>query len=181
MLQHAPAPRIVRNVGQALRQRLQQTRFEGATHEATLNLLVAAGHVRERMERALAGHDLTPAQYNVLRILRGAPSPGYPRCEIARRLIERAPDLTRMIDRLERRGLVERTRSSADRRHSLTRITRRGIDLVESLRPALDDVHAQLSARLTKRETHELSRLLEKLYAESAPEARPSRPALNSR
>jgi DNA-binding MarR family transcriptional regulator len=80
-------------------------------------------------------------------------------------MIERAPDLTRMIDRLERRGLVERARSDRDRRHSITRITRRGLDLIERAAPATASLHRVLSRRLERGELAELSRLCEKLYA----------------
>lgn len=151
-------------MGEALKRRLQQARFEHPVQEALLNLLVAAGHVRERMDRLVAGHDITPGQYNVLRILKGAHPRGYARCEIARRMVERAPDLTRMIDRLQKRGLVERGRSDGDRRQSITRITRKGMELVDALRPTVAVLHRELGARLTRRESAELSRLLEKVY-----------------
>src|SRR5881296_821737 len=126
----------------ALRQRLIQDRFEGPVHEAVLNLLVASASLQE------------------------AHPAGHARCEIARRMIERAPDLTRMIDRLQRRGLVERARSDQDRRHSITRITRGGLELVERMAPAVAALHRTVSRRLTRPEAVTLSRLCEKLYAE---------------
>ena len=153
-------------MGDALRRRLLQNRFEGPAHMAVLNLLLAAGFVEDRHARLLAEHEVTPGQYNVLRILKGAHPQGHPRCEIARRLIQRAPDLTRMIDRLERRGLVERARSDRDRRQSITRITRKGIELVERMAPAAGALTQVVLQRLSRQETAELSRLCEKLYAE---------------
>lgn len=150
----------------ALGRRLLQDRFDSPVQAAVLNLLVAAGHVQEQSARLFGRHDLTPAQYNVLRILKGAHPGGHARCEIARRLIERAPDLTRMIDRLERRGLVERTGSDQDRRHSITRITRRGLGLVERVAPSVAELHRTVSRRLTPPEAATLSRLCERLYAE---------------
>jgi DNA-binding MarR family transcriptional regulator len=152
-------------MGTALARRLVQSRFDSPVQMATLNLLVAASYLQENTERLLAEHDLSPAQYNVLRILKGVHPEGHPRCEIARRMIERAPDLTRMIDRLERRGLVERERSDHDRRHSITRITRRGLELVQRTAPATAALHGLLTRRLTRGELAELSRLCEKLYA----------------
>jgi DNA-binding MarR family transcriptional regulator len=152
-------------MGKALSERLEQTRFEGPVHEALLNVLVAAGFLNEQGARIFAEHDLSPAQYNVLRILKGAHPEGYARCDIARRMIERAPDLTRMIDRLERRGLVERARSDQDRRRSVTRISRRGMELVEKMAPAVAAYHRLVSRRLTAAEAGTLSRLCEKLYA----------------
>ncbi len=150
----------------ALHERLQQDRFEGPAHRAALNLLVAAGFLQERLARRFEEFELTPAQYNVLRILKGAHPEGHPRCEIARRMIERAPDLTRMIDRLERRGLVERARSGQDRRHSITRITSAGLALVERMAPAAADLHDTIARRLTRPEVAALSRLCEKLHAQ---------------
>lgn len=155
-------------MGETLRKRLAQTRFESPVHEAVLNLLVAAGFVRERLARPLAAHELSPAQYNVLRILRGTHPEGYPRCEIGRRMLERAPDVTRLIDRLERRGLVERARSERDRRLSVTRITRKGLDMVERLKPGVDDASRVFGERLSARDARELSRICESLYDESA-------------
>src|SRR5215470_9090161 len=110
-------------MGEALKKRLKQARFEDSVQEAMLNLLVAASHIRERTEQMCLRHNITSAQYNVLRILRGAHPEGYPRCEIATRMVEKAPDVTRLIDRLQQQGLVERVRSEEDRRHSLTKIT----------------------------------------------------------
>lgn len=152
-------------MGEVLRNRLKQTRFDGPIHEAVLNLMVAAGQVRERMDRVCAEHDITHAQYNVLRILSGAHPNGYPRCDVATRMVERAPDVTRLIDRLARRGLVERGRSAQDRRLSVTRITRKGIELLDRMRPAVNAVHAEIGSRLSHRDGRELSRILEGLYA----------------
>jgi len=151
-------------VGEILKARLRQARFDGPAHEALLNLLVAAAHVRQRVDELCEPYHLTRAQYNALRILRGAHPDGYPRGEIASRLIERAPDVTRLIDRLERQGLVERIRTSADRRLSLTRITRAGLDLLKRLDPHVRALHRDVEARLSPAEVRELSRLLEQLY-----------------
>src|SRR5438874_9294707 len=108
-------------MGKELQRRLVQQRFESPFAEAVLNVLVAASHARDQFDRTYGEHGVSHGQYNVLRILRGVHPEGYPRCEIARRMIERAPDLTRLIDRLERRGLVERARSEEERRDSIAR------------------------------------------------------------
>jgi DNA-binding MarR family transcriptional regulator len=157
-------------MGDALRRRIRQERFESPVQEAMLNLMVAAEHLRERMDRLCAEFDLSPSQYNVLRILRGAPE-GHPRCEIARRMIDRAPDVTRLVDRLERRGLVERDRSAADRRLSLTRITPAGLALLERMRPRLDEEHRHLAERISHADQRELSRLCEQIYDGEGAEA----------
>jgi len=141
-----------------------QSRFESPVHEAVLNMLVAAGHLRDRIDRGCEQHEITHGQYNVLRILRGAPPDGYARCDIAKRLIERAPDVTRLTDRLERQGLVERTNSTRDRRLSVTHITRKGLRLLDEMQPALDETFRGLAALITPRDALELSRICEALY-----------------
>ncbi len=81
-------------------------------------------------------------------------------------MIERAPDVTRLVDRLEKRGLVERDRSAADRRLSLTRITSAGIDLLARLAPRLTALESHLAERLSLRDRRELSRICEGIYGE---------------
>jgi len=153
-------------VGDVLRQRIKQARFDSPAQEAMLNLLVAAGHVRQVVDQLCEAHAITQAQYNALRILRGARPDGYPRGEIACRLIDRAPDVTRLIDRLERRGLVERARVADDRRLSITRITRAGLDLLRRMDPGIREVQRRFASRLTARDVKELSRICERLYGE---------------
>jgi DNA-binding MarR family transcriptional regulator len=153
-------------VGEALKRRIKQARFDSPAQEAMLNLLVAAGHVRQLVDHACAAADITHGQYNALRILRAAHPNGYPRCEIAARMVERAPDVTRLIDRLERRGLVERARTVEDRRLSITRITRAGLDVLRRLDPHVFDIQRRLSSRIAARDLRELSRLCEDIYRE---------------
>lgn len=155
-------------MGDALRRRIKQAKFESPVQEAMLNLLVAAGHIRQMTDEVCAEHGITSGQYNALRILRGAHPDGYPRCEIAARMVERAPDVTRLIDRLERRGLVERARTPRDRRLSITRITRAGLDLLKRLDPRIADIQRRFAARMTAKDLRELSRLCEQVYDETA-------------
>ncbi|HXG65053.1 MAG TPA: MarR family transcriptional regulator [Blastocatellia bacterium] len=153
-------------MGEALKQRLKQTRFESTLQEALLNLMVAAGHVRDRVERVCEEHGITHGQYNVLRILKGVYPEGHARCDIASRMIERAPDVTRLIDRLEDQGLVERDRSDKDRRLSITRITPKGLDLLEKMRPQIEAVHQYFGERISLSDRRELSRICEGLYSQ---------------
>ena len=152
-------------MGEGLKQRLQQERFRSPQHEAMLNVLVAAAHLRDQTDRALEDRGLTGPQYNVLRILRGAKAEGLARVEIARRMIARSPDLTRLIDRLVRRSLVERVRPERDRRQSRARITRKGLQLLTDLEPGVNALDREIGRRLTATEAKLLSRLCEKLYA----------------
>ena len=153
-------------MGEALKRRVKQERFDSPAHEAMLNLMVAADHVRERVDRVCSEYGITHGQYNVLRILKGVSPEGHPRCEIAGRMLERAPDVTRLVDRLETQGLVERDRSEEDRRLSITRITPKGLDLLLQMQPRLEEVHRYFSERVSRRDCRELSRICEGIYAE---------------
>src|SRR5688572_22623095 len=93
---------------------------------ALVAMLVTAGVLERELDAACQEEGITHDQYNVLRILRGAPSEGHPRGEISSRMINRAPDVTRMIDRLSRRGLVARGWHPENRRLSMTTITKEG-------------------------------------------------------
>jgi DNA-binding MarR family transcriptional regulator len=79
-------------------------------------------------------------------------------------MVDRAPDVTRLIDRLERQGLVGRERSSDDRRLSITRITGKGLELLERMQPRIDDVEVMIAARLNSEECTAISAACEKLY-----------------
>src|SRR4029077_12285253 len=126
-----------RTMGEALKRRIRQVRFENAQQEALLNLIVASNYIRELLERAVGQHGITLPQYNVLRILRGVYPDGHPRCDIASRMLDRAPDVTRIIDRLEEKRYVERDRAGKDRRHSIARITKEGLRLLDGMEPTI--------------------------------------------
>ena len=89
-----------------------------------------ADRLHWRLSEMLKPHGLSPTQYNALRILRGAGDEGRSCSEIAERMINRDPDITRLVDRLERRGLVARSREGRDRRVITTRITPAGLELL---------------------------------------------------
>lgn len=153
-------------MGEALQKRIHQSRFESPWQEAVLNLLVAAGFVRSRVDDACAGQGISPAQYNVLRILRGSGAAGQSRCGIAARMLEKAPDITRLVDRLEAQGLVGRGRSESDRRLSITFITKAGLAVLDAVQPAMDELNSYLAERVSRRDCRELSRICEGLYGE---------------
>ena len=150
-------------MGEALRRRLEADGAFPPHQEAMLNLLVAADAVRTELDRACAEFDLTHAQYNVLRIVRGAPE-GRARTEIGSRMLDRAPDVTRILDRLEKRGLVERARGDQDRRQSIARITRKGSALLDQIEPRIREVHDWFAGRVGRTDSRELSRIAEKIY-----------------
>jgi DNA-binding MarR family transcriptional regulator len=157
-------------MGQALHKRLVSDKFDGTFHEAILNIWVTSSYARGLYEDIFEGAELTFTQYNVLRILNGAFPKGYSRADLIRRMLDRAPDLTRLIDRLVKRGLVQRLRSEHDGRQSIARITARGRQLVTLMHPKAREVEKAFSQRLTEAEALELSRLCEKIYGVAIPE-----------
>lgn len=142
----------------------QRTDFDNPAGEAILNLMVAADTVRAQMDRFFAAYEITSGQYNVLRILRGAGCDGHPRCEIAARMVERAPDITRLVDRLEKQKLVIRDRSDEDRRQSVTRITEKGLDLLDRIEPEMSEFIGQTAQKMSVAEWIALTSLCEKVY-----------------
>ncbi len=144
----------------------QRTDFDNPASEAVLNLMVAADIVKGELERIFAAHEITSGQYNVLRILRGAGCDGHPRCEIAARMIERAPDITRIVDRLENQKLVIRDRSDEDRRQSVARISQKGLEVLDRIEPDLIKVNLQIAKKLSVAEWIALTSICEKIYAE---------------
>ena len=154
-------------MGEALKKRIAQENFESYQQEAILNLLVAADFLRNKLEDVFSQYGISSGQYNVLRILKGAHPDGHSRCEIIRRLLEKAPDVTRLVDRLETQGLAERDRSDADRRLSITRITPKGLELVAAIEPPLREVERYFTERVSRKDCRELSRICEGLYEEA--------------
>jgi DNA-binding MarR family transcriptional regulator len=154
-------------MGEKLKQWLKQSKFESLDQEAGLNIFVTAYYLRSKHEEILAKYGLTMPQYNVLRILNGIYPEGHPRCEIISRMIEPAPDVTRIIDRLMKDNLVERFNSVEDKRLSMTRITEKGIKLLEKANPEVRAIGKYISSTLSNIEKKELSTLLEKIYRAS--------------
>jgi DNA-binding MarR family transcriptional regulator len=152
-------------MGEIIKKRLKQKKFKSVEEEAILNLFIASNYLRSKVD-TLCGHfDITIAQFNVLRILKGAYPNGYPRGEIINRMVEPSPDVTRLIDRLIKEGLVERFNSKEDRRLSLARVTKKGINLLKKINPEVDKFISDYSSALTKKEKETLSFLCEQLYA----------------
>ncbi len=123
------------------------------THE-----FLEAGH-----SSLFKAHGLSTPQYNVLRILRGARGQDLSCHEVGERLLKRVPDVTRLLDRLEQRGLIERWRCKDDRRVVRTRITPAGLDLVDSIDSPLQQLDAEQFAGFSERKLTQLDRLLDAL------------------
>jgi DNA-binding MarR family transcriptional regulator len=126
-----------------------------------MNLQRTADALLRGVEELLKPAGLTPSQYNVLRILRGAGPEGLACGEIAGRMLTRDPDMTRLLDRMDKRGLVTRSRNSRDRRVVVTRITAAGLRLLASLDEPVVNLHKQQLQHLGRERLRQLSSLLE--------------------
>jgi DNA-binding MarR family transcriptional regulator len=140
-------------------------RFDSLHQEAYLALWRTYDRLRVIEDELFAGFELTAQQYNLLRLLQAAHHP-VPTLALAERLISRAPDITRMIDKLENRGLIVRTRSKKDRREVLVDITAAGHKLLDRITGPLKACHEQQLGHLS---TVDLKTLVGLLHAVRAP------------
>jgi DNA-binding MarR family transcriptional regulator len=137
--------------------------FASLEEEATLNLLRTADRLMGLCESALKPAGITPTQYNVLRILRGVSPQGIACQEIARRMITRDADLTRLLDRLEARGLVRRDRQTDDRRVVHILITETGLGLLAGLDSTTTKMNQTIFEFLERESVATLVELLERV------------------
>jgi DNA-binding MarR family transcriptional regulator len=145
-----------------LQDEIKQSRpFQSLEEEVTLGLARTADALERASEEVLRGSGLTPTQYNVLRILRGAGAAGLACGEVAGRMITRDPDLTRLLDRLEARSLVTRARDGADRRVVTTRITQAGLALLAQLDAPVQAQHRESLGHLGEQKLRTLAQLLD--------------------
>ncbi len=124
-----------------------------------LELLRTCDQLTRRISAVLKTQDLSPTQYNILRVLRGSPD-GLPCGEIANRLITRDPDITRLLDRMEKRKLISRCRETRDRRMVLTRITKQGLEALGRLDEPVQETHRHQLGHLGRERLTSLSALL---------------------
>ena len=134
--------------------------FANLEEEVFLNVLRTGDALLQREVEVLRTEGLGFAQYNVLRILRGAGEGGASCGDIAERMVNRDPDLTRLLDRLETGGLVERSRLETDRRVVVAKITRKGRAVLERLDGKVADTHRQQLRHMTREQLRTLAELL---------------------
>ncbi len=138
----------------------ERRHFDSPEQQAFLSLWRTYDRLRALEDELFAGYDLTPQQYNALRLL-AAERPGRLRTlDLAGRLVSRAPDITRLLDKLEQRGLIERDRPANNRRVVYIGITLAGLGLLRALREPVRACHAQQLGHLSPRELNELTSLL---------------------
>lgn len=141
--------------------------FKFLQQEAALSILRAADVVAQEGASVMKPFDLSPQQFNVLRILRGSPE-GLACGQIGERMINHDPDITRLLDRMEARNLILRHRSGADRRVVTARITNDGLSLLGRVDPAVHELHMRQFEGFTECELRQLTELMNKLIDSTA-------------
>lgn len=134
-----------------------------AARDAYLELMRVHEALRKGSDALFKAQGLTQAQFNVLRILRGAPEEGLSTAEVGARLVNRLPDVTRLVDRMEAAGLVQRRRSTEDRRVVMVTLTAGGRALVDSLDDPVLELHLDQFAGLSGAKLRTLLSLLQEL------------------
>ena len=149
-----------------LRDEIRQTRpFQSPEQEALLNIERTAAVIGHRAAEWLRQYGVTPTQYNVLRILRGAGEGGLCRHEIRSRMLRPVPDVTRLLDRLEELDMVGRERDASDRRQVRTIITRTGLALLERLDGPIIEFERRQIGHMSQTDLRTLIRLLSEVRA----------------
>ena len=148
----------------SIREAIQQQKpFDSLQTEVMLTLMRTTDLLVERSHRPICGAGLTSSQYNVLRILRGAGEAGLQTYQVAERLVTRAPNITRLVDKLETKGFINRRRSDQDRRVVQLRITDAGIALLAELDDPVASATKEALLGLGEPELKELCQSLNRL------------------
>ena len=151
----------------SLREEIRQTKpFESPTQEAILSVYRTSDVLQRRFVKLVEPHGISLQQYNVLRILRGAGKEGTPTLDIADRMIEKTPGITRLLDKLEAKHLVRRKRCPEDRRQVLCWITDAGLNLLVELDKPIVQASVSSLQSLTQAELKQLISILEKVRGE---------------
>ena len=146
-----------------------QTRpFRSTGQEATVALLRTASVISRIMARIVEPFGLSLAQYNALRIIRGAGSAGIPTLAIRERMLDQGTTITRLLDKLEAAGHIERERSQPDRRQVICRATAAGRALLDEVNPLIDDADDEVMESLTPRRLEQFIALLDEIRAANA-------------
>jgi DNA-binding MarR family transcriptional regulator len=142
----------------------QSKPFGSLQEEAYLSIIRTAAMLSHSFNEALRARGITGTQYNALRVLRGAGPKGLCRNEVRDRLVAQVPDATRLLDRLERMGLIERQRQGDDRRFVTTRITQAGLDILAELDGPVAQLHLeQMDNRVSDAELRTVVTVLERI------------------
>lgn len=143
---------------------IKQVKFESAYHKVLLNILYTSEIISDDIRTILKSFELTEPQYNILRILAGSFPSSLTPGDIKRVMIFKKSDLTRLMDRLSKKGLVSRKVCLHNRRQVDILITKKGQNLLEKINPMITDiVYGKISNKLTEKEAQTLSKLLDKI------------------
>lgn len=137
-------------------------RYDCIEQEAYLNLWRTYDRLRALEDALFSPFELTAQQYNILRLLRAAQPDALATLQLAQRLVSRAPDITRMLDKLETRGWIERRRGQRDRRTVRVAITPAGLALLQQIDKPLAECHRRQLGHLSQKDLEQLTRLLKK-------------------
>jgi DNA-binding MarR family transcriptional regulator len=149
-------------MGRKLQQEIKQTKpFQSLEEEALLNISRTADGLQRALQQIIKPYGLTATQYNALRILRGAGTAGLRCSDVGERLVNHDPDITRLMDRLERQKLVRRRRDQGDRRVVVTQITELGLKQLAELDPVLVRAAKALFKHMKRDQLESLIDLLE--------------------
>ena len=158
----------------AVQAEIRQSRpFRSTAQEATIALLRTASVVGRAMARVLEPWGLSLAQYNALRIIRGAGTGGIPTLAIRERMIEEGTTITRILDRLEEAELIRRERGAPDRRQVMCYATAAGRKLLDEIDPVVDAADEEAVAVLTERQLEQIIELLDAVRAANAERGAP--------
>jgi len=146
-----------------LEEEIKQTSFKNEVHKVNLNVMFTGGWLNARTCHALKPYKLSHQQYNVLRILRGAPEHSANLCEIQVRMLDRMSNATRLVEKLRLKGLLTRELCPDNRRKVDIRITPAGLKLLGKIDEKLNRMHAESSRNLTEEEARNLNALLDKM------------------
>lgn len=147
-----------------IREELKQTKpFFSAAQEAFLSIQRTADTLSQKFEQFLKPWEISGTQYNVLRILRGAGPEGLRCGDIGERMIAHDPDITRLLDRMEKAGWIQRARDTSDRRVVLTHINRRGLDLLKQIDKPIEQFTQELGRHIPEKRFRELIEILDEI------------------
>jgi DNA-binding MarR family transcriptional regulator len=154
-------------VAKGIQAEIKQSKpFSNLEEEAYVAILRTADQLQLSVAEMLKSHGLSPTQFNALRILRGAGDAGLACSEIGERMINHDPDITRLLDRLEKRGLIQRSRGQKDRRVIIGNITGAGLEILQTLDRPLEELHRQLMSQVGEPKLKSLLKVLEMIREE---------------
>jgi DNA-binding MarR family transcriptional regulator len=156
-------------MGSKLQEEIKQTRpFVTVEEEAALNIRRTSDRLQHYAQQLFKPHGVTPTQYNVLRILRGAGDAGLRCSEIGERLVSSDPDITRLLDRLQKQKLIRRKREPKDRRVIYATITAEGLRLLKEMDPIVNEGMKEVLGHMSREKLTALIALLEEARRDMA-------------